>query len=128
MGLTLTIGLRSLYALSAESTVTLKNYNFKSTTMTNLIKGIEAYTSRQLRSLLAVKEYGERYGLHQEDIVDFGYNQNSGYIYIVFDGYLTLAVFEGRTEDKDIVISGYDFDVEEEIEFNTIEEYKIWKS
>lgn len=96
--------------------------------MTNLIKGIEAYTSRQLRSLLAVKEYGERHGLYQEDIVDFGYNQNSGYIYIVFDGYLTLAVFEGRTEDKDIVISGYDFDAEEDVEFNTIEEYKIWKS
>ena len=54
--------------------------------------------------------------------MEISYNTNSGYVYIAFEDGITIAIFEGRTKTDQINFYSYDNVLEEEIEYNTIQD------
>lgn len=84
---------------------------------------IMEFDLRKLESLVALKKYAEEHIVEEEPIMEVGYNKFSGYVYIAYEGGLTLAIFEGRSEEKDVIIFGYDLVTGEEIEFEDVEDY-----
>jgi hypothetical protein len=84
---------------------------------------IMEFDFRKLESLVALKKYAEKHILEEDIIMEIGYNTFSGYVYIAYEGGLTLAIFEGRTEEKDIIIFGYDYKTEGEIEFEDMDDF-----
>jgi hypothetical protein len=75
---------------------------------------------RHVRSLLSLLDYAYDRIQFEDEIEETGYNEHTGYVYIVLDG-LCLGLFEGRTEG--IVVFAYDQETGEEIEYDSIEEY-----
>ena len=87
------------------------------------IKTIEEFTANQLRSLITLYLYEEKYDTYENDIMEIGYNSKTGYVYIAYDGGVSIAIFEGRTEEKDVRIFAYDYDTGEEMEFADLDDY-----
>jgi hypothetical protein len=87
------------------------------------IKTIEEFTANQLRSLITLYLYEEKYDTYENDIMEIGYNSKTGYVYIAYDGGVSIAIFEGRTEEKDVCIFAYDYDTGEEMEFADLDDY-----
>jgi hypothetical protein len=84
---------------------------------------VENFGLYQLKSLVALREYACNYGLFDTPIWEQGYNNFSGNVYVAFEGGITLAIFEGRTKESDIIIYGFNYDTGEEKEYQSIEEY-----
>lgn len=87
------------------------------------IKTVEEFTVRQLESLITLHKYAEKYGTSEDIIMEIGYNSKSGYVYIAYEGGVSIAIFEGRMEEKDVCIFAYDYDTGDEIEFADLDDY-----
>ena len=85
---------------------------------------IDLTNLRQVRSLNALLEY--LYSRHnivdRESIEEVGYNEWSGYVYVVYDG-ISLALFEGRTDEEQIQVFAFDEETGDEIAFDSIDHY-----
>lgn len=91
-----------------------------------IIKTIEQFNVNQLRSLLALYDYHNKYCVHEEEIEEVGYNMMSGYVFIAFDSGYQLVIFEGRTEEKDVILFTLHPVTGEEIEFDNVGLYIEW--
>jgi hypothetical protein len=91
----------------------------------NFIKSVEEFTVNQLESLIALHNYARKYDTYEYEIMEIGYNSKSGYVYIAYDGGISIAVFEGRNEEKDICIFAYDYDTGEELIYDCLDDYYI---
>ena len=83
---------------------------------------IDIRNPRQVRSLSALLDhlYTNRIIMDHYEIEDVGYNEHTGYVYVYHDG-ISLALFEGRTEDIRVFV--FDEESGEEIEYDSIEDY-----
>lgn len=91
----------------------------------NYIKTVEEFTVNQLRSLITLHDYAKKYGASEDEIMEIGYNSKSGYVYIAYDAGVSIAISEGRTEEKDVCIFVYDYDTGEELIYNSLDDYYI---
>jgi len=92
----------------------------------NHIKRVEEFTPNQLRSLVTLYDYAQLFGTYQDIIMEVGYNSNSGYVYIDYEGGYSIAIFEGRTEEKDVIVFAFHPVTGEELEFDDIDLYFEW--
>jgi hypothetical protein len=85
---------------------------------------IDLTNLRQVRSLSALLEYlySRRHIVDRESIEEVGYNEWSGYVYVVYDG-ISLALFEGRTDEEQIQVFAFDEETGDEIAFDSIDHY-----
>jgi hypothetical protein len=85
---------------------------------------IDLRNPRQVRSLSALLEYVyNRYTIMDRDAIEeVGYNEWSGYVYVVYDG-ISLALFEGRTDEGSICIFAFDEETGDEIAYDSLEDY-----
>lgn len=82
----------------------------------------EQFNYNQVKSMWALLNYANTFGIHMWDEMERGYNPNSGYVYIAYECGLTIAIFEGRDNIFDVVLFGYDDNGE--IEYDTLEDFK----
>lgn len=80
------------------------------------------FTGNQLISLASLINFSNQNNLDLDNIMEMSYNQNSGYVYIAFEDGITIAIFEGRTNFDQINFYSYDNQLEEEVEYNTIQD------
>jgi hypothetical protein len=64
--------------------------------------------------------YAEHYA--SEEIMEEGFNPNSGYVYIALENGITIASSFGQ----DVVYIIYDFDTDDEMIFDSFEELEIY--
>lgn len=81
------------------------------------------FTMNQLRSVAALINFADENNLDLDDVFEIGYNQHSGNVYIAFEDGLQIYIFEGRNAQDQIHIMKYDEIIEEEIEYDTLEDY-----
>ena len=80
------------------------------------------FTGNQLISLATLINFSNEHNLDLDWIMEMGYNKYSGYVYIAFEDNITIAIFEGRTNFDQINFYSYDDQLEEEIEYATIQD------
>ena len=83
---------------------------------------INEFSLRQLKSLVALKEFAIKYNIHEMTVMETGYNTYSGLVYIAYEEGLTIAIFEGRGDENSIRIFGYDME-NNEIEYDSLKDY-----
>jgi hypothetical protein len=85
---------------------------------------IDLRNLRQVRSLNALLEYlySRHHIVDRESIEEVGYNEWSGYVYVEYDG-ISLALFEGRTDEEQIQVFAFDEETGEEIAYDSINHY-----
>lgn len=85
---------------------------------------IDLRNPRQVRSLSALLDYlySRHHIVDRESIEEVGYNEWSGYVYVVYDG-ISLALFEGRTDEDSICIFAFDEETGDEVAYDSIEHY-----
>ena len=81
---------------------------------------LNKFTPNQLRSLAALIDNCNAHGIDLDYVMERGYNENSGYVYIACEDGFSVAIFEGRTEFDQICY--YVWDEDEEKEFDTYSE------
>ena len=81
-------------------------------------------TLNKLKSLTALKKFEADHVPHDADICgDAGYNGLSGYVYIHYNCGISIAIFEGRDQEDQILMFTIN-EEGEEIEIQTIEEFR----
>jgi len=81
-------------------------------------------TLNKLKSLTALKKFEADYIPHDADICgDAGYNGLSGYVYIEYNCGASIAIFEGRDQEDQILMFTIN-EEGEEIDIPTIEEFR----
>jgi hypothetical protein len=85
---------------------------------------IDLRNLRQVRSLNALLEYlySRHHIVDRESIEEVGYNECSGYVYVEYDG-ISLALFEGRTDEEQIQVFAFDEETGDEIAYDSINHY-----
>lgn len=81
------------------------------------------FTMNQLKSLAALINFSDQNNLDLNDIEEIGYNNQSGNVYIAFNDGLQIYMFEGRNAADQIHIMKYDEIIEEEIEYDSLDDY-----
>lgn len=80
------------------------------------------FSMNQLRSVAALINFADENNLNLDDVQEIGYNNRSGNVYIAFEDGLQIYIFEGRTEKSQICFLRYDHIIEEEIEYDNLED------
>jgi len=80
------------------------------------------FTGNQLISLASLINFSNQNNLNLDDVMEMNYNKNSGYVYIAFEDGITIAIFEGRTNFDQINFYSYDNQLDEEVEYHTIQD------
>jgi hypothetical protein len=85
---------------------------------------INTKNPRHVRSLNALLNYiyGRYYITDYDSVEEVGYDGWTGYVYVVYGG-LTLALFEGRTEEDQIHVYEIDPNTGDEIAYDSLEDY-----
>lgn len=88
----------------------------------NIMLQNKNFTRNQLISLAALINFSNEHNLDLDDVMEISYNSNSGYVYIAFEDGITIAIFEGRSNFDQINFYSYDNQLEEEVEYDTIQD------
>ena len=80
-------------------------------------------TLNKLRSLTALKRFELDYIPHDRTDGEVHYNAYTGYVFIEYKAGVSIAIFEGRDAEDQVLMLTYD-EEGEEIEIDSIEEFR----